>query len=341
MGKIISIDAMGGDRGLDITIDGACLALKNQKELSIIFFGDENLIRERLKNKNYPIDKVEVIHCSKTVEMDTKPIDAIRKVGKESSMWGCINAVSEGKADVAISAGNTGALMGLSTIILRTIDGIERAAISSLWPNKSNYSVVLDLGANIEVTSDQLVQFGILGYSYAKSVFGKDNPTIGLLNIGHEEMKGTEIVQETSIKMKDLFLKDYIGYVEGDNLSLGKSDVVITDGFTGNIALKTAEGTAKLIGHFMSDVFANSIRGKLSYLVGKTAFRALKDKMDPRELNGGVFLGLNGLVVKSHGGTDVLGFSKAIEFSTKLSQSNISSEIKKLIEKKKDYESRD
>ena len=164
MGKIVSIDAMGGDHGLDVTIDGACLALKNQKELSVILFGDESLIKEKLKNRNYPIDKVEGIHCNKVVEMDTKPIDAIRRVGKESSMWGCVNAVSEGKADVAISSGNTGALMGLSTIILRTIDGIERAAISSLWPNKSNYSVVLDLGANIEVTSDQLVQFGILGY---------------------------------------------------------------------------------------------------------------------------------------------------------------------------------
>ena len=341
MSKIVSIDAMGGDHGLDVTIDGVCLALKNQKELSVILFGDESLIRNRLKNKIYPTNKIEIIHCSKVVEMDTKPIDAIRRIGKDSSMWGCINAVSEGRADVAISAGNTGALMGLSTIILRTIDGIERAAISSLWPNKSNYSAVLDLGANIEVTSDQLVQFGILGYSFAKSIFKKDNPTIGLLNIGHEEMKGTEIIQEASLKMKNLFARDYIGYVEGDNLSLGKSDVVITDGFTGNIALKTAEGTARLIGYFISDIFASSARGKLSYLFGKSAFRALKDRMDPRELNGGVFLGLNGLVVKSHGGTDILGFSKAIEFSTKLSQSNISSETKKLIAKKKNYESKD
>jgi len=341
LGKIVSIDAMGGDHGLDVTINGACLALKSQKELSIILFGDESLIRKKLKNQIYPIDRVEVIHCSKVVEMDTKPIDAIRRIGKDSSMWGCINAVCQGRADVAISSGNTGALMGLSTIILRTIDGIERAAISSLWPNKVDYSVVLDLGANIEANSDQLVQFGILGYSYAKSVFGKNNPTIGLLNIGHEEMKGTEVIQEASLKMKDLFPKNYIGYVEGDNLSLGKSDVVITDGFTGNIALKTAEGTARLIGHFVSDIFASTIRGKLGYLIGKSAFRALKDKMDPRELNGGVFLGLNGLVVKSHGGTDIIGFSKAIEFSTKLSQSKISSEIKKLIAKKKDNESRD
>ena len=332
---------MGGDNGIDITIEGACLAMKRQKDLSVIFFGNESLIIKKLKNIEHSKDRIEVIHCDKVVEMDTKPIDAIRRVGKESSMWGCINAVSEGKADIAISAGNTGALMGLSTIILRTIDGIERAAISSLWPNKTSHSVVLDLGANVEVTSDQLVQFGILGYSYAKSVFSKNDPTIGLLNIGHEEMKGTEIIQDASIKMKELFSGDYIGYVEGDNLSLGKSDVVVTDGFTGNIALKTAEGTARLIGHFISDVFGGSTMGKLGYLIGKSAFRALKDKMDPRELNGGVFLGLNGLVVKSHGGTDILGFSKAIEFSTKLSQNDISSEIKKLIAKKKDYESKD
>ena len=332
---------MGGDNGIDVTIEGACLAMKKQKELSVIFFGNESLIIEKLKNIEYSKDKIEVIHCDKVVEMDTKPIDAIRRVGKESSMWGCISAVSEGKADIAISAGNTGALMGLSTVILRTIDGIDRAAISSLWPNKTSHSVVLDLGANVQVVSDQLVQFGILGYSYAKSVFNKNNPTIGLLNIGHEEMKGTEIIQDASLKMKELFSRDYIGYVEGDNLSLGKSDVVVTDGFTGNIALKTAEGTARLIGHFISDVFGGSIMGKLGFLIGKSAFRDLKDKMDPRELNGGVFLGLNGLVIKSHGGTDILGFSKAIEFSTKLSQNDISSEIKKLIAKKKDYESND
>ena len=335
MSKIISIDAMGGDSGLDVTIEGVCLALKKQKEISILLYGNKDLILEKLKNFNYNNSKIEIINCNKIVSMDAKPLDAIRKVGKESSMWGCISAVSEGKADVAISAGNTGALMGLSSIILRTIEGIERPAISSLWPNKSNFSVVLDLGANIEVTSDQLVQFGILGYSYAKSVFNKNNPSVGLLNIGHEEMKGTGIIQEASEKMKDLFSNDYIGYVEGDNLSLGKSDVVITDGFTGNIALKTAEGTARLIGYFIKDVFSNSYSGKLGYFIGRSAFKALKDKMDPRELNGGVFLGLNGLVVKSHGGTDPLGFSKAIEFSTKLSQSVISKEINKLLDKKK------
>ena len=334
----IAVDAMGGEGSPKKAIDGVMHHSKLTKNINYNILGDEKEIKELLKDLRNNSFK---IFDTKDKILDTdSPLTAARK-GKNSSMWKAIESVKLKESDIIISAGNTGALMGLSTIILRTIDGIERAAISSLWPNKFSYSVVLDLGANIEVTSDQLVQFGILGYSYAKSVFDKDNPTIGLLNIGHEEMKGTETIQEASLKMKDLFSKDYIGYVEGDNLSLGKSDVVITDGFTGNIALKTAEGTARLIGHFIADVFGSSIRGKLGYLIGKTAFRALKDKMDPRELNGGVFLGLNGLVVKSHGGTDILGFSKAIEFSTKLSQSNISSETKKLIAKKKDYESRD
>ena len=265
--------------------------------------------------------------------MDTKPIDAIRKIGKESSMWGCIKSVSDGNADVAISAGNTGALMGLSAIILKKLEGIERPAIASYWPNINGRSVVLDLGGNIEVSSDQLVQFGILGYAHALSALEKQNPSIGLLNIGHEEMKGTENIQEASKKMTNLFNENYIGYVEGDDISLGKSDVVVTDGFTGNIALKTAEGTAKLIAHFMSDAFKKSFLGKLSYLVGIKSFQILKDKMDPRELNGGVFLGLNGLVVKSHGGTDALGFSKALEFSLKLNQSKMSKTIESLVNK--------
>ena len=320
---------MGGDNGIDVTIEGACLAMKKQKELSVIFFGNESLIIEKLKNIEYSKDKIDVIHCDKVVEMDTKPIDAIRRVGKESSMWGCISAVSEGKADIAISAGNTGALMGLSTIILRTIDGIDRAAISSLWPNKTSHSVVLDLGANVEVASDQLVQFGILGYSYAKSVFNKNNPTIGLLNIGHEEMKGTEILQDASLKMKELFSRDYIGYVEGDNLSLGKSDVVVTDGFTGNIALKTAEGTASFFTNSLKVSLKKSIFSKLGYFLAKKSLEGFRAHMDPRKYNGAVFLGLNGVVVKSHGGTDSFGFANAIGVAYDMAKYNFIEDLKK------------
>lgn len=331
--KVISIDAMGGDEGLCVTVEGLSIALRENNNFSAILFGNESEIKTELNKYSNINKKVEIVHCDKVVPMDAKPIDAIRRIGKESSMWGCIKSVGDGNASVALSSGNTGALMGLSTIILRTIDGIERPAISSLWPNRNGNSVVLDLGANVEVSSSQLVQFGILGYAYALSILEKSNPSIGLLNIGHEEMKGTENIQKASEGMKKLFKENYIGYVEGDGISLGKSDVVVTDGFTGNIALKTAEGTAKLVGQFMSDIFKKSLMGRLGYLIGRSSFMELKNKMDPRELNGGVFLGLNGLVVKSHGGTDSIGFSKAIEFSLRLSESNMFETIKKFVNK--------
>ena len=324
---------MGGDNSPSIPIEGLSIALKNLDNFSALLYGDENEINREIKKNSINQSKIEIIHCNKVVPMDAKPIDAIRRIGKESSMWGCIKSVNDKNADIAVSAGNTGALMGLSAIILKTMEGIERPAIASYWPNIKGKSVVLDLGANVVVSSDQLLQFGILGYAYALTVLEKESPTIGLLNIGSEEMKGTENIQEASKKMTELFKSNYIGYVEGDDISLGKSDVIVTDGFTGNIALKTAEGTAKLIGHFMSDAFKKSFLGKLSYLIGKSAFKTLKDKMDPRELNGGVFLGLNGLVVKSHGGTDAIGFSKAIEFSLKLSQSKMSKTINSLVSK--------
>tara|TARA_B110000483_G_scaffold40305_1_gene49970 strand:- start:1754 stop:2782 length:1029 start_codon:yes stop_codon:yes gene_type:complete len=333
LNKVISIDAMGGDNSPGVSIEGLSIALKNLDNFSAILYGDEEKIKTEVEKNSISKNKIDIIHCNKVVPMDAKPIDAIRRIGKESSMWGCIKSVSDNNSEIAISAGNTGALMGLSAIILKKLDGIERPAIASYWPNKNGRSVVLDLGANVEVSSNQLVQFGILGYAYALTVLEKENPSVGLLNIGHEEMKGTESIQEASQKMKKLFEDNYIGYVEGDDISLGKSDVVVTDGFTGNIALKTAEGTAKLIGHFMSDAFKKSFLGRLSYLIGINSFKELKDKMDPRELNGGVFLGLNGLVVKSHGGTDAIGFSKAIEFSLKLSHSKMSKTIKKLVSK--------
>lgn len=331
--KVISIDAMGGDNSPSVIIEGLSIALNNFDNFSAILFGDEDKIKSEIKKNSISENKIEIIHCEKVVPMDAKPIDAIRRIGKKSSMWGCIKSVSDGNSDIAISAGNTGALMGLSAIILKKLEGIERPAIASYWPNINGRSVVLDLGGNVEVSSDQLVQFAILGYAHALSALEKQNPSIGLLNIGHEEMKGTENIQEASKKMTSLFNKNYIGYIEGDDISLGKSDVVVTDGFTGNIALKTAEGTAKLIAHFMSDAFKKSFLGKLSYLVGIKSFQILKDKMDPRELNGGVFLGLNGLVVKSHGGTDAIGFSKAIEFSLKLNQSKMIKTIESLVNK--------
>lgn len=238
--KVISIDVMGGDNSPSIPIEGLSIALKNLDNFSALLYGDENEINREIKKNSINQSKIEIIHCNKVVPMDAKPIDAIRRIGKESSMWGCIKSVNDKNSDIAVSAGNTGALMGLSAIILKTMEGIERPAIASYWPNIKGKSVVLDLGANVVVSSDQLLQFGILGYAYALTVLEKESPTIGLLNIGSEEMKGTENIQEASKKMTELFKSNYIGYVEGDDISLGKSDVIVTDGFTGNIALKTA-----------------------------------------------------------------------------------------------------
>jgi glycerol-3-phosphate acyltransferase PlsX len=221
--------------------------------------------------------------------------------------------------------------MALSKIILKTVSGIERPAITALWPNPEGDTVVLDLGANVDVSPNQLVQFGIMGYAYAVCVLKKDNPKVAILNIGHEDTKGTEDLKIASEKLSSIFKGDYIGFVEGDDLSLGKSDVIITDGFTGNIALKTAEGMAKLLSHYMSTIFKSSLRGKIGMIVAKNAFLSLKDKMDPRGNNGGFFLGLNGLVIKSHGGADATSFAKAIEFSINLARSNISNKIEDLI----------
>ena len=225
--KVISIDAMGGDNSPSVIIEGLSIALNNFDNFSAILFGDEDKIKSEIKKNSISENKIEIIHCEKVVPMDAKPIDAIRRIGKESSMWGCIKSVSDGNSDIAISAGNTGALMGLSAIILKKLEGIERPAIASYWPNINGRSVVLDLGGNVEVSSDQLVQFAILGYAHALSALEKQNPSIGLLNIGHEEMKGTENIQEASKKMTSLFNENYIGYIEGDDISLGKSEQLV------------------------------------------------------------------------------------------------------------------
>ena len=206
LNKVISIDAMGGDNSPGVCIAGLSMALKNLDNFSAILYGDEEKIKTEVEKNSISKNKIDIIHCNKVVPMDAKPIDAIRRIGKESSMWGCIKSVSDNNSEVALSAGNTGALMGLSAIILKKLDGIERPAIASYWPNKNGRSVVLDLGANVEVSSNQLVQFGILGYAYALYSFGKRIiPSVGLLNIGHEEMKGTESIQEASQGMKRLF----------------------------------------------------------------------------------------------------------------------------------------
>ena len=322
---------MGGDFGPDVTVKGLDHALKKLDNVHANLFGNEELINEVLIKYPSLSSKVDIFHTEKFVPMDAKPIDALRRIGKGSSMWMSIDSCAKSNSDVILSAGNTGALMALSKIILRTIEGIERPAITALWPNPEGESVVLDLGANIDVSTNQLVQFGIMGYAYAVCVLKKEKPKVAILNIGHEDTKGSNDLQDASEKLSSLFNERFIGFVEGDDLSKGTSDVIITDGFTGNVALKTAEGIAQLMKRYMFDSLKSSLSGKLGMFIAQNSLRSLKSKIDPRRSNGGFFLGLNGLVVKSHGGTDYLGFSNAIEFSVNLARSNISKKIQDLI----------
>jgi len=323
---------MGGDFGPEVTVKGLSHALDQIEGVHANLFGNESEIQKVLKKYPSLVKKLTIFHTENYVPMDAKPTDAVRRIGKDSSMWMSIASCANNESDVVLSAGNTGALMALSKLILKTVDGIERPAITALWPNPEGNSVVLDLGANIDVSPNQLIQFGIMGYAYAICVLKKEDPKIGILNIGHEEIKGSDNLQEVYDKLSNIFNDNFIGFVEGDDLSKGTADVIITDGFTGNVALKTAEGIAKLIGFYLSDSLKSSLTGKLGMFIAKNSLKSLKDKIDPRGNNGGFFLGLNGLVVKSHGGTDFLGFSNAIQFSINLARSDISKKISDLIE---------
>ena len=246
--------------------------------------------------------------------MDAKPSQALRQGRGKSSMWMAIDAVRQGEADVAVSAGNTGALMAMARFILKTLPGIQRPAIAAIWPTLRSESVVLDVGATIGADARQLVEFAVMGEAMARCLFGLEKPTVGLLNIGVEEIKGVEQVKEAARLLRELDLPiDYEGFVEGDDIGKGTVDVVVTEGFTGNIALKAAEGTAKQLASYLKAALSRTLMSRLGAVLAAGAFRALRDRMDPRKHNGGVFLGLNGVVVKSHGGTDALGFATAID----------------------------
>ena len=324
----ISIDAMGGDHGPEIVIPGLDIALERSPNMKALLFGDENRINTILDK--YP--KVKAIstveHCEVAISMDEKPSKALRKGRKISSMWCAIDAVKQGKARVAISAGNTGALMAMSTFVLRQMPMIERPAIAAIWPTLRGESIVLDVGATIDVTSKQLVDFAVMGEAMARAIFGMKKPTVGLLNIGVEEVKGLESVKEAGEFLRDAPLPlDYYGFVEGDDIGKGTVDVVVTEGFSGNIALKTAEGTAKQIGEYLRSAMKSSLLSKIGYIFASGAFNILRKKLDPRQMNGGVFLGLNGIVVKSHGGTDATGFASALSLALDMAKSNLLDDI--------------
>jgi len=309
---------MGGDAAPAIVVEGIALAWRKSTELRFLLFGDRALI-EPLVSKDRGLAEIcEIRHTDEAVAAETKPSVALRH-GRQSSMRLAIDAVKSGEAAAAVSAGNTGALMAMSIFALRTLPGIDRPAIASVLPTKRRPIVMLDLGANVDCSADSLGELAVMGEVYARAVLGISEPKVGLLNVGTEEVKGDSVVREAAARVRDSGLAiDYAGFVEGTDITEGTVDVVVTDGFTGNVALKIAEGTASMFTTALRESFANSWRGKLAYLVGRSALQGIRKKFDPRRYNGAMFLGLNGVVVKSHGGTDALGFASAVEVAAEL-----------------------
>ncbi|MEO0543720.1 MAG: phosphate acyltransferase PlsX [Pseudomonadota bacterium] len=311
----ISIDAMGGDHGPAVILAGCAISLRRHPDQRFVLFGKTELIEPALKRFPDLEGVSRIVHCDVAVSMDDKPSQALRRGRWKSSMWKAIEAVKEGEADVCVSAGNTGALMAMARFCLRTMADIERPAIAALWPTLRGESVVLDVGANIGADAQQLVDYSVMGAAMARAIIENPTPTVGLLNVGVEEIKGQEEVKEAGrlLRAADLGNLKYHGFVEGDDLGKGTVDVVVTEGFSGNIALKTAEGTARQLAEYLRQGMSRTWTARLGYLLARGAFRRLREKMDPRKVNGGVFLGLNGLVIKSHGGADAEGFASAVD----------------------------
>ena len=311
----IAVDAMGGDFGPEVTLTGAAKALERQPDIKFILYGQEEHCRPVLAKLPRLKENAVFHHCDVAVRMDEKPSQALRRGRNTSSMWQAIDAVKNGEADVAISAGNTGALMAMSKFCLRMMAGVERPAIAGIWPTLKGESIVLDIGATIGADANQLLDFSLMGGAMARALFEVARPTVGLLNVGVEEIKGQEEVKEAGRLLREANLDtiDYYGFVEGDDLGKGTVDVVVTEGFTGNIALKAAEGTAKQIAEYLRMAMSRTWLAKIGYLLAKGAFDMIREKMDPRKVNGGVFLGMNGIVIKSHGGTDAEGYAAAVK----------------------------
>lgn len=324
----LALDAMGGDAAPEMVIEGAALAGARHDDIRFVLFGDETRLKPLITPYGALKDRCEIRHTSEVVGADDKPSQTVRR-GKGTSMWKAIEMVKNGEAGVAISAGNTGVLMAMSVLQLRTMKDIRRPAIASTWPGPEREKVVLDLGANLECDEDSLVQFSVMGTAFARVVLNIPKPRLGLLNVGEEEQKGHEYVRAAATLLRQAAQEnmEFIGFVEGTDLGGGSVDVVVTDGFTGNVALKTGEGSAKLIFHLLGNAFRSSLLSRLAYVLARRAFQSLRDKLDPRAHNGGVFLGLNGLVIKSHGGTDGVGFAHAIETGIEMAKGDLVSRI--------------
>ena len=324
----IAVDAMGGDNSPKKVIDGIIHNHKKNKENFFKIFGDKNKIISSLKDE-IEDQYYEIIHTENSVLSTDSPLEAAKK-GKDTSMWLSIESVKKKEADIVISAGNTGALLVIAKLNLKMIKDIDKPALSALWPNKNGMSVVLDLGANIDCSSKNLFDFSIMGASLYTSLYPEKKPNIGLLNIGSEELKGNETIKETFKILSNKISENYnfAGYIEGNQIMDGKINVIISDGFTGNIALKTAEGTANFIVKELKKTMTGSIIGKISSILNYYNLKKFKNRLDPRLYNGAIFLGLDSPVVKSHGGTDFIGFSNSLDVCNKIVKGNLIEKIK-------------
>lgn len=322
---VISVDAMGGDRGPATVVAGIADSAAKNPDLAFILHGPEAELRELVSKRRELDGRVTLRDASGVVTMDDKPSQVMRN-GKGTSMWSTLESVREGEATVAVSCGNTGALMALSMIRLRKLPGVNRPAIAILWPsrNPQGFNVMLDVGADIKADAQDLLQYALMGASYARNGLHLDRPRVGLLNVGTEEHKGRAELKEAHDLIRaqaDHGKYDFVGFVEGGDIPGKRCDVIVTDGFTGNVALKTGEGTASLIGDLLKEAFAYSPLSRIASLLALTSLKRLKQRIDPRRVNGGVFLGLNGTVVKSHGSADATGVSAAVKLAFQLAQS--------------------
>ena len=327
----IAVDAMGGDGSPKKIIDGIIHNHKSNHENYFQLFGDKNEIMDCINNNIDP-NHYQIIDTKNTVKSTDSPLEAAKR-GKDTSMWLAIESVKNKQSDIVISAGNTGALLVIAKLNLKMIENIDKPALSALWPNKKGMSVVLDLGANIECSAKNLVDFSIMGASLYKSLYPTENPNVALLNIGSEELKGNEIIKETFQKLNEKRNENFnfAGYIEGNELMNGEVNVIVSDGFTGNVALKTAEGTANFITQELKKALSGSILGKISSLLNISNLKKFKKRLDPRLYNGAIFIGLDTPVVKSHGGTDYIGFSNSLEVCNKIIKGNLINKIKENI----------
>tara|TARA_B100000941_G_scaffold285277_1_gene257086 strand:+ start:5916 stop:6956 length:1041 start_codon:yes stop_codon:yes gene_type:complete len=329
----IAIDAMGGENSPFKNIEGIYLFYnknKNKNDFLFNIFGDKEKINNEIKKYSLPSEIYNIFHTSSVVADDETPLTAV-KSSRNSSMWNAVNSQIRSESDISLSAGNTGVLLVISKMILKTINGVSKPALAALWPNTKGMNVVLDLGANIECDDKNLIEFSEMGSALYKSLFPSDTPKVALLNIGSEEIKGTEVIKKAYTKLKNISSNgDFVfnGYIEGNKITEGESNIIVTDGFTGNIALKTAEGTAKFITDSLKESLKENILSKFSLLFSYFSLKKFKEKLDPRKFNGAIFLGLNGPVVKSHGSTDSVGFYHSIDLCYNIVKGNLMSQIK-------------